>query len=732
MIDALPEPPDLDPVHLSSAHFTRVRRGFEPTEVNTALGRAADALRAWHERDERLVSRIDDLEQQVIEARDLDEDRITTVLGEETARIIQVAREAAVEMRAKAAADATALIEEAERTSTATAEALVSESTALRTEAAKERDDAREEASLLRQQAIDEAMTARTEAEAAAEAMRSEAATDAARMRGDAATEADRLNSEATSRHEELITAASTVLDERTAEADAEAARIRTEAEAVLAVAQADAARLVADAESAAAAEIERSKAVGREMVAEAREVRERMLRDLAEKRKLARQKIEWARAGRAKILETLRETSDAVDGLIGDLAESDRWVGQTADSAAAGVVDDVDLVVAELEATLMSEHAIAPVTEESVASDDTTPDDTTSDSTESEDVAGDVEPRDSTDASTSDEPDGPAGTDAPGVPDPARADDPPPTDVAALGVEEAATEEVVIEDGADADGPDATVHDLFARIRADVDEVVPVSDGDLPDDSGPLDEAGSVEAGPVADADPATAALDRRDELLAAPEKGLARLLKRAVSDEQNEVLDALRRTPKRQRPDLESLLPADEISRFTVALRPDFDAAVAAGAEFWTEATGGSAEMLLDVGDDPGVGEALTSRVADLLSLRRAHLQRTIDDADAEGLDLTEIADRIRSAYREWRSGAMTELAGDLATAGFAEGIRQAAGPTAVWCWLPDNGGLPCSDAEDNSLAGDVEVGDKFPTGDVLPPAHPGCRCMLVPTRH
>ena len=102
-------------------------------------------------------------------------------------------------------------------------------------------------------------------------------------------------------------------------------------------------------------------------MVAEAREVRERMLRDLAEKRKLARQKIEWARAGRAKILETLRETSDAVDGLIGDLAESDRWVGQTADSAAAGVVDDVDLVVAELEATLMSEHAIAPVTDEPV-----------------------------------------------------------------------------------------------------------------------------------------------------------------------------------------------------------------------------------------------------------------------------------------------------------------------------------------------------------------------------
>ena len=71
------------------------------------------------------------------------------------------------------------------------------------------------------------------------------------------------------------------------------------------------------------------------------------------------------------------------------------------------------------------------------------------------------------------------------------------------------------------------------------------------PQDDGTPESA--VEAGSAEDVDPATAALDRRDELLAAPEKGLARLLKRAVSDEQNEVLDALRRTPKRQRPDLD-----------------------------------------------------------------------------------------------------------------------------------------------------------------------------------
>ena len=82
MIDALPDPPDLDPVHLSSRHFTRVRRGFEPTEVNAALGRSADALRTWQERDERLV----DVESttsssRLVESHELDEDRITDRAG---------------------------------------------------------------------------------------------------------------------------------------------------------------------------------------------------------------------------------------------------------------------------------------------------------------------------------------------------------------------------------------------------------------------------------------------------------------------------------------------------------------------------------------------------------------------------------------------------------------------------------------------------------------------------
>ncbi|MBU6216559.1 MAG: hypothetical protein KGR17_08125, partial [Acidobacteria bacterium] len=72
----------------------------------------------------------------------------------------------------------------------------------------------------------------------------------------------------------------------------------------------------------------------------------------------------------------------------------------------------------------------------------------------------------------------------------------------------------------------------------------------------------------------------------------------------------------------------------------------------------------------------------------------------------------------------------AGDLTSAGFACGVVAAAPAGATWCWVVDHGGLPCSDAEDNSLAGDVVAGEAFPTGDVAPPAHAGCRCILAPS--
>ena len=209
--------------------------------------------------------------------------------------------------------------------------------------------------------------------------------------------------------------------------------------------------------------------------------------------------------------------------------------------------------------------------------------------------------------------------------------------------------------------------------------------------------------------------------------EKSLARGLKRLASDEQNEMLDKLRRV-KRGRPDPAAILPSSDPTSFVESLLAEFTRAVTAGAEFWSELAGATGPQP-SMPTTPEVRGALEYRVTEFLALHRAHLERAFAEADEAGLETSELADRVRATYRDWRSGSLSDLAGDLATAGFALGEQRAAGPDSRWCWVVDHGGLPCADGEDNALAGEVACGEAFPTGDVTPPAHPGCRCILAP---
>jgi hypothetical protein len=285
-----------------------------------------------------------------------------------------------------------------------------------------------------------------------------------------------------------------------------------------------------------------------------------------------------------------------------------------------------------------------------------------------------------------------------------------------------------------------ATVHDLFARIRAEgiegddatsADEPGPspaaidlTVGGDDPGASTAAEAAGGSVA--VAEAQVGDRLFDRRDEVLVPIEKGLARALKRLASDEQNEILDRLRRV-KRGRPDPAEILPPADPTPFVDTLAPEFARAVDAGAEFWSELAGTAAFAAAD--DEARVRAELERRVQEFLSLHRAHLERTFAEADEAAADTAELGDRVRASYRDWRSGSLADLAGDLATAGFTLGERRAAGEGTPWCWKVDHGGLPCADGEDNALAGEVACGEPFPTGDVTPPAHPGCRCILTP---
>ena len=106
MSDGVPEPPALDPSDLAGRKFGKTRKGFEPSEVRSTLGLAADALRVWQERDARLQARIEQLEAALDAANVLTDDRVASLLGNEAVKVIQAAREAADEIRRRAEADA--------------------------------------------------------------------------------------------------------------------------------------------------------------------------------------------------------------------------------------------------------------------------------------------------------------------------------------------------------------------------------------------------------------------------------------------------------------------------------------------------------------------------------------------------------------------------------------------------------------------------------------------------
>ncbi|MFM7063899.1 MAG: hypothetical protein ACKO04_10480, partial [Actinomycetes bacterium] len=105
MSDGVPEPPALDPTDLAGRKFGKARKGYEQAEVRAALGRAADALRVWQERDDRLQARIEQLEAALEAANVLDDARVASLLGTEAVKVIQAAREAADEIRRRAEAE---------------------------------------------------------------------------------------------------------------------------------------------------------------------------------------------------------------------------------------------------------------------------------------------------------------------------------------------------------------------------------------------------------------------------------------------------------------------------------------------------------------------------------------------------------------------------------------------------------------------------------------------------
>lgn len=649
-------PDPSQPASVAGANFPTARRGFDQQEVREFLRAVAAELLRMQDRERFLEHELRNMRQRPTTLpTELDDEAVARLLGEETTRIVQAAKESATAIRTKA----------------------------------------EEAADRLMREARDESQRLREDAEV-----------DAKRRRQDSDADAD--------------------------------------------------------------AELAMAKQQGREMVEEARAYRERALGELARRRDLARQQIDQLVHGRDRLVQAFERARLVAADVVAELSplgELDEYVNLAPTTGPVPVMVHRSRLG---DASAISDDALAA----RASADPTDPalDAETQSENETEAGAGagaelDVEPDDppapvadqgetivtmevagiaGSDDET-DEPDevadasGAAAAEA-GSPDPGgESDDPgPESESAPTRAADSATvlhfpggyrsgkidDEIDDDDIDDDDDITATdVDDLFARIRHqhDDDDVVDDDGGEHPSPSDAHDPPSGDEPDD-ADANPAVTPFARRDEVLSPLITASARKLKRVLADEQNAVLDRLRRpAPVRALDDLDlglDLVVDDAGPTYVDAIRAELLAAAEAGADSLDGAT-------LDVGDDGVLAPVRESLLANLVGPLRTRLAERIEQGDGDNDAVTK---SIRAVYREWKTKHIDDHLDHLLRLAYGGGAF-AALPTGTPCrWIVDIDAGACSDCQDNSLQGTVPAGTAFPTGHVSAPAHAGCRCLLA----
>ena len=257
---------------------------------------------------------------------------------------------------------------------------------------------------------------------------------------------------------------------------------------------------------------------------------------------------------------------------------------------------------------------------------------------------------------------------------------------------------------GDDEDRPD--VDGIFARLRS---------------------EAPEPEAEPVADVDRRACveatAFTRRDEALVPLIVTAARKLKRVLADEQNGVLDTLRR--KEPVTSIDALVPAldahvatyVDAHRRRTAARPRRPAPPSSAPR--TPRPCGARSTRRAPSTPPGRSCAATSSAP-----LRARLERAVADGAGDNEETTK---RVRAVYREWKTQHIDDQLDDVFRYAFGGGLAVTAEPGQPMAWTIDPSEAACADCEDNSLAGAV------PGRRVVPDrAHVGAGTPRLPLPH
>lgn len=668
-------PDPSSPAAVGSASFPTNRRGFDQGEVRDFLRMVAAELARLQERERFLENELRTLQTSGMSAPGrLDEETVTTLLGEEAARVLSTARDASTQIRDRAEESATRLVKDA--------------------------------------------------------------AEDAARIRESAMIEAARINE---------------------------------------------------DAAHDAEAEIEMAKQQGRDMVNEARAYREKVLSELSRRRDAARGQIEQLLHGRDRLLNAFERarlaSEDVINGLqdahdepefIVDLSPTtgpipivnpEHPAVKMFDHETAEVAVEVE---AEVAATVIFDHETAEVVETEIVTDvvievaepvaaepEVIEDVVTPEVVDAiEDIVTEaIEEIVETAVISADHPvhgisryeevvevetpaEVPAMEETPA--------DTTQTNVVSLfgrgrrsGEVPEVTPEIVVEveEPSVAEVPIAEekpvekkpkanngVDDIFAKLRAgstaDVAAKVEVTEPAVEKEK-PSKKKSKQD---IIAADPARFA--ERDEALSGLVVTMARKLKRVLADEQNNVLEHLR--GKRSSLEMDAFLGTidEHATRYAVSVAEDTMSAASAGAKS-VKSSGGSSRRVTQKAIASHVKDTIT---AGLIAGFREDARIAIGEAEG---DREILASLMRDVYRKWKTDLIDQHVDDLACTSYSKGGFLALEPHARLSWMVDPAAECCSECEDNSLAGSVAKGDEFPTGHAMPPAHPGCRCLVCPVQ-
>ncbi len=508
-----------------------------------------------------------------------------------------------------------------------------------------------------------------------------------------------------------------------TAREGANAIRQRTEenVERLLRDGQADAARLreeVAleaarrrqEAEAEAEATLDAARQRGREMVAEAQAVRERMLADLGRRRAAVRAQIAHLVEARDRLAARYVEARGVADEILSSLDalapdNDDDEVELPPPSTPLpppSMTSTIELLSVEPAAAAASAEPVADEPPAAVPVAELV-------AVEASAAAVPVAELVALEASTAT----------------------PAAELAA--VEASATQEPPVAETAMTpaeSAPKAT--DLFARLRAEPPVVAtaaptsPVVEAveAVVEPSPPAHEAALVLGELPDELDPAVVALAQRDAALAPLGRDLARRFKRALSDEENDVLDLLRRSGTSAGADDIIGDPTAHAARFREAAQGPLWEAASTGAEQAAVITGQVAVL-----DDAAVLDELLSLVD--LEVAAPLRGRLVDALDRAGSDVDTAVSSSRAAFREWRAQHLDVLAAHLVVTAHGRGQFAAIPAGTPIRWVVDPGSPGCPDADDNVLGGVVACGEAFPTGDLRTPAHLGCRCGIFGPR-